>query len=76
MKGAEAKGHRCPRAFAKKTYCTIKKGGEIMSKCKVSQSILSVIAVFSTYIAVVSSSTCFPFLAYTPKAPESLIKTE
>ena len=47
-----------------------------MSKCKVSQSILSVIAVFSTYIAVVSSSTCFPFLAYTPKAPESLIKTE
>lgn len=47
-----------------------------MLKCKISKSILAIVAVFSTYIAVLSSSTCFPFFAYQPKAPDSLTKTE
>ncbi|WP_083878634.1 cyclic lactone autoinducer peptide [Acetivibrio cellulolyticus] len=43
---------------------------------KFRHSILSIIAVFATYIAMVSADRCFPFSIYQPKVPKSLIKSE
>lgn len=47
-----------------------------MFKGKVSYFFYSTLAVLAVFIASVSASTSFPFIAYQPKIPKSLIEQD